>query len=44
MLGPTLCQIYIPTACPQSELGIFKALKSDVQIRPVFADPVFCDY
>ena len=26
--------------CPQSELCVFKVIKLDVQIRPVFADPV----
>ena len=34
------CQTCISIAYPQSELRVFKVIKSDVQIRPGFADPI----
>ena len=36
MLG----QICVPIASPQAELCAFKAIKLNVQIRPIFTDPV----
>ena len=35
-----MCQICIPIAYSQSELCVFKVIKLDMQIRPVFADSV----
>ena len=38
--GAIFCQICIPIVNPQVELRVFKVIKLDMQIRPVFADSV----
>ena len=40
MYSPLLCQICMSIVYSQTELHVFKVIKLDVQIRPVFTDPV----
>ena len=35
-----LCQSCIHIACSHSELCVFKVMKLDLQVTPVFVDPV----